>query len=200
MFVLASASPRRQELLKNLIPEFQIQPSEIEEVLNPELTSLGDQVADLAIQKALAIAGLHGPDVWVLGSDTMVCLGDQALGKPNDAADAERMLSALSGQKHQVLTGVALVKTGSQGPQSWQAFQVSDVQMRITTAAERQAYIATGEPFDKAGSYAIQGGAKDFITSISGPYDNIVGLPLDTVRELLIAAGYPDLPEGSSSA
>lgn len=190
-FVLASASPRRQELLKALIPEFQVQPSQIEEILNPDLPSLGEQVTDLALQKALAVARLHGPDVWVLGSDTMVCLGQQALGKPDDTAHAEQMLAALSGQQHQVITGVALVKTTQGQPQSWQAFQVSNVQMRITTPAERQAYVATGEPLDKAGAYAIQGGAKSFISDISGPYDNIVGLPLDTVRELLLAADYP---------
>ena len=191
MFILASASPRRQELLKEILADFRVQASQIEEVLNADLNSLAEQVTDLALQKALAVANLQPPDVWVLGSDTMVCLGPEALGKPADEADAERMLHALSGQKHQVITGVALIKTQDAGPLCWHGHAVSDVYMRETTVSERQAYIATGEPADKAGAYAIQGGAKDFITKIEGPYDNIVGLPLDIVRSLLQAAAYP---------
>jgi septum formation protein len=186
--ILASGSPRRRELLKSIVPDFEVISSDIEEVFNPQLPGIGERVSDLAAQKALAVARMQPGDCLVLGADTIVYLAGQILGKPADEADAEAMLSSLSGQWHEVITGVALIR--KQGEQLSQAlgYEVSKVKMREITQQERQDYVASGEPLDKAGAYAIQGGAGAFIESIEGSYENIVGLPLELTRKLIEAA------------
>lgn len=198
--ILASGSPRRHELLKQLASDFEIQVSDIEEQLNADLPTLGAQVADLARQKALAIARLQPstPAVCVLGADTIVCIDDEILGKPRDAADAARMLNQLSGRWHEVITGVAVVQpradlTPADWP-CWLDFEISRVLMHPIQAADCAEYIASGEPMDKAGAYAIQGGAGRFVAEFTGTYENIVGLPLDLTRRLLQQAGYLQLP------
>lgn len=183
--ILASGSPRRVELLGRLTPTFEVIPADIEEHLQPEIADIGQRVAQLALEKAQAVAAQQAGDCQILGADTVVCIDGDLLGKPRDAADAEAMLLRLSGRTHQVITGVALV-TQAQGQHSEaRDFASSDVSMRVITAAEARAYVASGEPLDKAGAYAIQGGAAAFITSISGSYENIVGLPLETTAGLL---------------
>lgn len=195
--ILASSSPRRQELLARLVNSFEVIPSHIEEIFNPELQEIDVKVADLARQKAAAILQTQALDseqaCLVLGADTVVYLDGEILGKPQDEAEAERMLTALSGRQHQVLTGLALVSQANGQMQVWTGCVCSQVQMRSIDADERAAYIATGEPLDKAGAYGIQGRAQAFVTGIEGSYENIVGLPLEATRELLLQAGFPNL-------
>jgi len=190
-FILASGSPRRHELLKQVIPAFTIEVSDIEEHLNPCLETLGAQVEDMARQKAVAIAERYRgqEDVWVLGADTMVCLGDRALGKPKDPADAQRMLGDLSQATHEVITGMALIQC-SDPLKVHLAYAVSEVTMRKVSENEIADYVASGEPMDKAGAYGIQGKAGDFITQITGEYENIVGLPLQALTKMLKQSDY----------
>lgn len=193
-FILASGSPRRHELLKHLIPTFSIEVSDIEEHLNPELKHLSSQVEDLARQKAIVIAQryLGQPDTWVLGADTMVCLGESALGKPRDPQDAVAMLQSLSGATHQVITGLALIQC-TDPLRVYMHHGSSDVTMRPLSTNEIQAYVDSGEPMDKAGAYGIQGQAGQFITEITGEYENIVGLPLAALKQLFDTAQMPQL-------
>lgn len=188
--ILASGSPRRVELLKEIHTDFEVCPSQIEEFLNPDIAELGLRVADLAAQKAASVCFQQTQDCCVLGADTIVYLAPEILGKPVDEADAARMLKALSGQQHQVITGVAIYLR--QGPQIKTVMQASSstVLMREISESEIQDYIASGEPMDKAGSYAIQGGAGNFVTEIQGGYENIVGLPLDLSRKLFSEIGF----------
>ncbi len=144
-------------------------------------------VERLAREKAAAVFASLGSrkDVVVLGADTTVTIDDEILGKPNDAADAVRMLRQLSGRTHQVITGVAIVSAN--GTESFA--ETTLVTMRELSDAEISAYIATGEPMDKAGAYAIQGGAAIFITQSDGDYDNVVGLPVTRVVASLRGVG-----------
>lgn len=193
--ILASGSPRRKELLAGLVPEFEVMVSDIPENFNDQLTGVGEQVAELAGRKAAAVAlGLSG-ECLVLAADTIVYHQNVKLGKPSDVQDAEAMLRGLSGDWHEVITGIALIKTpadhsqGQTGGTLQQGYAVSRVKMREISPAEIQAYIASGEPMDKAGAYAIQGGAGKFVEQIEGSYENIVGLPLELTRDLLSEMG-----------
>lgn len=195
--ILASGSPRRHELLAHLTSEFEVMPADIDEIIDTEIPEVSQQIADMARQKAIAVANTlseaHTEPALILGADTVVYLKGQILVKPKDTADADRMLSALSGQTHQVITGLALVHKNSTGLSVEISSVISQVTMREISSEERQAYIATGEPMDKAGAYAIQGKASDFITAIEGSYENIVGLPLEATQRLLESANYPHL-------
>ncbi len=183
MLVLASASPRRQELLRNAGIPFEVQPADIVE--NPQTGESAKNCAErLARAKALAIAQ-HRPHDIVLGADTVVVVDGQILGKPSDAADAARMLHLLSGREHQVITGVCLVVKG----QASVASETTLVTMSEITDQEIAAYVATGEPMDKAGAYAIQGIASRWIPCIEGDYSNVVGLPVALVYRMLRRAG-----------
>lgn len=143
----------------------------------------------LAREKARAVARRF-PDAWILGTDTVVVLDDEILGKPTDEAVARRTLGRLSGREHRVVTGVALVAPG--GEVREELYEESRVRFRKLSADEIAAYVASGEPLDKAGSYGIQGGAADFVARLQGSYENVVGLPIDAVREMLRRAGlYP---------
>ena len=179
MLVLASASPRRQELLRNAGIPFEVQPAHI-----PEDPLPGEQAKDcaerLASEKALAVAKQRPRDI-VLGADTVVVVDGQILGKPMDAADAARMLRLLSGREHQVITGVCMVANG----QSSVASETTTVTMSALTEKEIADYVATGEPMDKAGAYAIQGIASRWIPRIDGDYSNVVGLPVPLVWRML---------------
>lgn len=182
--ILASASPRRQELLKLTGLPFEVIPSEVDET--PPDDSPPIAIARLlAERKADDVAARH-PAALVIGADTLVVLDGALLGKPRDAEDARRMLKLLSGRTHQVITGVALrgLATASDAVST-------DVTFRPLTAREVDAYIATGEPMDKAGAYALQGHAALFITGIHGDYANVVGLPLCRLAALLRAHGIP---------
>jgi septum formation protein len=166
MLVLASASPRRQELLRNAGISFTVQAADIDE--SPLADEKAEQcVLRLAREKALAVARLR-PQDRVLGADTIVVVDGAILGKPRDAADAARVLRLLSGRTHEVITGVCLMEAGG-----------SEVSVEI------EAYVASGEPMDKAGAYAIQGMASRWIPRIEGDYSNVVGLPVALVYQML---------------
>ena len=184
MLVLASASPRRQELLRSAGITFEVQPAHIPEDPLPGETAK-DCAERLAPAKALAVARQR-PHDYVLGADTVVVIGGhdgQLLGKPSDAADAARMLRLLSGREHRVITGVCLVVNG----QPSVASETTIVTMSEITDKEIAEYVASGEPMDKAGAYAIQGIASRWIPRIEGDYSNVVGLPIALVYSMLRA-------------
>ena len=197
MLVLASASPRRQELLRNAGIPFTVQPADIDETpLAGE--SARDCAQRLARHKALEVWRQRSGGM-VLGADTVVVVDETGvdetiLGKPADAKDAARMLRMLSGRTHRVITGVCVVKAAA----NFDVPGVSDVTAEIKTASEAtlvtmseipeeeiQAYVATGEPMDKAGAYAIQGMASRWIPRIEGDYSNVVGLPVALVWRMI---------------
>ncbi|MGA6988025.1 MAG: Maf family protein [Terriglobales bacterium] len=179
MLVLASASPRRQELLRNAQITFEVQPANIPEDPLPGETAK-HYAERLAREKALAIASQRPQDV-VLGADTVVVVDRQLLGKPSDAADAARMLRMLSGRNHEVITGVCLVVRG----QSKVASETTQVTLSELSDKDIADYVASGEPMDKAGAYAIQGIASRWIPRIEGDYSNVVGLPVALVFRML---------------
>ena len=189
MLVLASASPRRRELLTQAGYQFTVQPAHIPEEPHANEDPIA-YVTRLARQKAEAIyAQLSaGPtDLIVLGADTTVTLDNLLLGKPEDGADAARMLRQLSGRTHLVVTGVSLVTAN----RTETAASVTAVQFLTISEAEIEAYVQTGEPMDKAGAYAIQGHAARWIPSIHGCYFNVVGLPISLVSTLLESFQFP---------
>ena len=183
MLVLASASPRRQELLRSARIACEVQPAHI-----PEDPLAGENAKDcaerLAREKALAVGKVR-PDATILGADTVVVIDGLILAKPLDAADAARMLRLLAGRTHQVITGVCLVVSG----QCSVASETTSVTMSEISAQEIADYVATGEPMDKAGAYAIQGIASRWIPRIEGDYSNVVGLPVALVWKMLKQAG-----------
>jgi len=188
--VLASASPRRQELLQQIGVSARVVPADIDEQVYPgELAA--DYVSRLALQKAEAVAGQLHSDELALGSDTSVVLNGEILGKPASFEEAQTMLRALSGAKHQVMTAVALVGQAPTEPRSEVRTVTTDVWFRPISDAQIEAYWASGEPQDKAGSYGIQGFGAIFVDHIEGSYSAVVGLPLAETAELLEAAGVP---------
>lgn len=175
--ILASASPRRLDLLRTAGIEPLVCPTECEEICDGMAPR--DLVVANARLKAEACAKEHSG--VIVAADTVVALDDKIFGKPQDAADAERMLAALSGRTHSVFTGVAVVKNGE--------VQVDAAETKVTfrelTHDEIAAYVASGEPLDKAGAYAIQGGAGAFVAEVDGDFDNIVGLPLYLLNQMV---------------
>ncbi|KHK02191.1 Septum formation protein Maf [Desulfovibrio sp. TomC] len=183
--ILASASPRRRELLGLAGIAFDIVVSPVEEPAPDTGEHPAAYAARMARRKAAAVARQH-PEAVVLGADSVVAVGETILGKPKDAGDALRMLTLLSGRTHQVVTGCALFAPGREPA----IFTVStDVTMLEISQARLAAYVATGEPMDKAGAYAIQGGAAAFVATICGSYTNVVGLPLAEAVEILRTYG-----------
>jgi|SRR6185436_5071729 len=182
---LASASPRRSELLRQIGVAFQARPAEIsEERLAGETPEA--YVVRLAAAKAETIFASTAADARpVLAADTAVVLDGEVLGKPETEAEAAAMLERLSGRSHRVLTGVALRHAAGVETR----LSESEVRFRATTAAERQAYCRTGEPFDKAGGYGIQGHAAVFVEELKGSYSGVVGLPLYETAALLERCG-----------
>jgi len=181
--ILASVSPRRQELLKNAGILFEVWPANIPEV--PHAGEAPVAFAErMAREKARAVSGLL-PDRIILAADTVVAVENEILGKPADAEDAARMLRLLSGQTHAVTTGVCLIGDGREDVCS----ETTTVEFSRMTEAEIREYVATGEPMDKAGAYAIQGGASRWITRVNGDYSNVVGLPVNLVLKMLKEAG-----------
>ena len=183
MLILASASPRRRELLTQAGFNFRVHPAHIPEDLQAGEDPIA-YVTRLAREKARAVydqLAAAEPRIAVLGADTTVTLDNHILGKPEDAADAARMLRLLSGSTHRVITGVSLVS--AVGVET--AAEVTAVQFLTLSDAEIEAYVATGEPMDKAGAYAIQGRAARWIPRIEGCYFNVVGLPIALVATLL---------------
>lgn len=180
-FVLASASPRRAELLGSAGFSFLVDPVEIDESVWPG-EDPESHVRRLAREKAVAGSRRHA-GTPVLGADTVVVLDGVILGKPRDDEDARRMLARLSGRVHHVFTGVAVARDG----QVSEAVDVSAVTMSPWTGAEIEQYVASGEPRDKAGAYAIQGWASRRIDRIEGSWSGVVGLPIAVVHRLLIS-------------
>ena len=179
--VLASGSPRRQELLRRIgLAEFTVVVPEADESCPAGLTPQ-ETVAHISRQKAEAARALTAPDAIVITADTMVFLGGERLGKPRDEADALRMLRELSGSRHLVCTGV----TVRQGDKEFCFTSSTDVYFRSATDAELRAYIACGEPMDKAGAYGIQGRGSLLVERIDGDFFNVMGLPVLPLAEAL---------------
>jgi len=177
--ILASASPRRSELLRNAGISFTVEPAHIAEQPLPD--EQPPQYAQrLARDKARAIFARH-PDNVVLGADTVVVVDEHLLEKPRDAADAARMLGLLSGRSHQVITGVCLVAKGYEQTEA----EITEVRFSVLSESEIADYVETGEPMDKAGAYAIQGMASRWVERIDGCYFNVVGLPVPRLYRML---------------
>ena len=206
LLVLASGSPRRRQLLGELGVPFEVRPADVDETPAPG-EAADDLVRRLAVDKAeAALATAPEPEVVVLAADTVVAVEGEVLGKPVDEADAARMLRLLSGTRHQVLTGVAVGRRSAPvlaGEPDGAALApavsvevevvVTHVHMRVWTDDEIAAYVASGEPMDKAGSYAIQEIGDRFVERIEGSFDNVVGLSVDVARRMLVDAGV-ELP------
>ncbi len=182
-WILASASPRRRELLKLLVPEFEVFPSEVDEASQPEEWPEA-LVRRLAQEKALVIQRSH-PDAIILGADTVVICEAALLGKPSSAEEARSMLQKLSGKTHQVLTGVCLLHKQV----CLVDHSVTDVTFNRMTVQEIESYVTSGEPLDKAGAYGIQGIGARFISRIDGCYFNVVGLPVSLVYQMIQKPG-----------
>lgn len=176
--ILASQSPRRIELLKTVIKNFRIVPSKIDEVCDINLSPEENAVL-LGRGKATWVAK-HHPHNLVIGADTMVVLKNKIIGKPTDAENARQILRQLSGQEHKVITGVAVVHS-----KIFSAVSISRVRIKALTPNEINSYVESGEPMDKAGAYAIQGEGSFLVESYSGSYSNIIGLPMDLLKDLL---------------
>lgn len=182
--ILASGSPRRQELLKLCGIPFVVEPSKAEEYLNRSV-SLEEAIEQIARAKAEAVFALH-PEALVLGADTIVTVDQEVLGKPKDREDAKRMLNLLQGRTHRVITGVCL-----RCEEETVCFhETAEVTFAAMSQFEVEQYVNSEEPYDKAGAYALQGQAAVFIRSINGDYYSIVGLPVHRVYEQLCKWGY----------
>ena len=184
MLILASKSPRRGELLTAAGIAFVAATVDVDESI-VKLEPPGDHVRRLALEKAQSVFANH-PTALVLGADTIVLAGGEMMGKPRDNDDATRMLRLLSGREHEVLTGVALVSPH----ETMVEVARTRVWFNPMTLDEIAEYVASGEPADKAGAYAIQGLGSRFVDRIQGSYSNVVGLPVALVYRLL--KGYPD--------
>lgn len=179
-YILASKSPRRRELIGEIIPEFEILTKEVDETL-PEGIHPREGVEMLAIRKGSAVVEEAGNDCVVISSDTLVELGGVALGKPRDEAEAVGMLRMLSGKAHNVHTGVAVQYKGK----CYSGVATTAVYFREMSDGEIADYVASGDPMDKAGSYGIQSGGGKFVEKIEGDYDTVVGLSVALTKRLI---------------
>jgi septum formation protein len=179
--ILASTSPRRKELLEQIGLEFTIQPSDYEEDMTLSMTP-SDLVVYLAKGKATPVAAKN-PEAIVVGADTIVAFKDQVLGKPKSAEEAAQTLRLLSGQKNQIITGLCVTCTAT--GQTLTYTSVTDVYMRDITDQEIDNYVASGQPLDKAGSYAVQDHGGVFIDRVDGDYSAVVGVPLNKLWQFL---------------
>lgn len=192
-FVLASGSPRRKELLEQIGLGFEISSAHGEEIITKHQP--WDIVEELSLQKAKEVADRyekeHGiqKSTVIIGADTIVAYGDTIMGKPKDTSNAVEMLTLLQGKVHQVYTGVTFIIMKNEGRQVITFHEKTDVEMYPMTEEQIQAYVATGEPMDKAGAYAIQGRCAAYIKGISGDYNNVVGLPVARLVQELERAG-----------
>lgn len=184
-FILASASPRRQQLLREIGLQFDVIPGDVnEDFLLDELPV--DYVTRMSREKSYAIAE-QMPDAWVLGADTIVIINGEVLGKPQTRENAREMLKKLSGREHRVITGFTIVKKSAQTVVS-QVVE-SSVVFKEIEMDELEWYVTSPEPYDKAGAYAVQGMAGYFVKEIHGSYTNVVGLPLTEVVTVLKEVG-----------
>jgi len=190
--ILASASPRRAEILRNAGFEFEVRPAHVDETILPN-EQAQDYVKRLAETKAKGIAELASQQEgggYVVGADTVVVIETQIFGKPADADDARRMLRHLSGKSHEVLTGMALLRAADRQVNT----NVERTRVEFLPLSEKdiEDYIATAEPFDKAGAYGIQGVGSRFISRIEGCYFNVMGLPVSRLWQMLRPLGWRD--------
>lgn len=191
--ILASRSPRRLELLGSLGLSFEVSPSQVDEHTDLEKTPEQNAVG-IARDKARWVAGKN-PGSYVLGADTLVVLGQEIIGQPADEEDAFAILTRLRGKQHRVITGMVLIAPDGQEEE---AAVSSPVAIKNASDDEIRSYIATGEPMDKAGAYAIQGEGSFLVASWEGSYTNIVGLPLETLSGILERAGFPVQPHSEN--
>lgn len=191
--ILASQSPRRKYLLEQAGLTFRVIPSSIDESRLP-LSPPADYVQQLAEAKAMDVARNY-PNSWVLGADTIVAVDGRMLGKPGSPKEAREMMQRLSGKTHQVYTGFCLVH--HRDARRITDMARTDVAFKLLTAREIDWYISTGEPFDKAGAYAIQGLGTFLVRRINGSYTNVVGLPVCEVLEILLREGVMGLEPGT---
>ena len=182
--ILASASPRRRELLKLVGIEHEVKPADIDESVR-DGEKPHDYAERLAREKAELVNNGANPDQIVIGADTTVVVDDEMLGKPGDAGEAEVMLGKLSGRTHTVITAVAVCRSG----ETWSSVEEVEVTFRKLSSGEIKSYIATGEPMDKAGAYGIQGFGATIVDRIEGDYFAVMGLPLARLVRLLAEAG-----------
>lgn len=189
-FILASGSPRRKELLEQIGISFEIFPANGEEIITKKFP--WEVVEELSLQKAAEAAeryekeqGINEQTV-VIGADTIVAYGEEIMGKPKDEEMAKEMLTKLQNDSHQVYTGVTLVIMTEQGRQVITFYEKTEVVMYPMTKSQIEAYVATGEPMDKAGAYAIQGRCAAFVKGICGEYNNVVGLPVARLMQELL--------------
>ncbi len=182
--ILASASPRRRELLVGLGRSFEVVVAGIDERPWPNEKPASYALRNAA-EKAREVWLRRGGDVLVLAADTIVVQDEHILEKPDDAEHASAMLRRLSGRAHEVITGVCLLRVCGSSLREWGEAVHTTVRFRSLTEQDIADYVATGEPMDKAGAYAIQGGAGAFVDGYDGSYSNVVGLPLETVQRLL---------------
>jgi septum formation protein len=186
--ILASASARRRELMASAGYRFEVEPADIEEQLPAESEDPSSVAMRLAEAKARHVASRTAEaGRWVVGADTIVVLGRRLIGKPRDAADAEAILSCLSGSRHAVITGVALVESGS--GRSLVRSATTWIQMRRIPAEEIRRYVAGGSALGKAGAYAIQEGGDRYVERVEGSVTNVVGLPMELLGEMLAEVG-----------
>ena len=178
MIILASASPRRQELLKLIFDDFTVEPADIDETVRKSI-ELEQYPEYLALKKSRHIAEQHPVDDVVIGCDTGVFINDIMLGKPKDKEQAKEMLKILSGRTHKVITGCSVFYKG----QNISFSEVTEVEFYHLTDSEIDEYIATGEPMDKAGAYGIQGKGALLVKKIKGDYSNVVGLPVGALKQ-----------------
>ena len=176
--ILASQSPRRQQLLQLLRVSFVVRPADIDEAMDPNLPP---QQEVARVSRLKAEATIREPGDVVIAAATIVVLRDKVLGKPADQADAVAMLRALSGRDHQVMTGMTVLRDGDAITHT----EITDVHFRPLTEEEILRYVETGEPMDKAGSYGIQGFAAPFVEGIRGDYYNVMGLPVCRLQQML---------------
>ncbi len=189
--ILASASPRRKDLLTLMGLDFEIIPSPREENIEGDLDP-ADYCQALAYLKASDVSELvHDPTAVIIGGDTIVVLGQHILEKPKDEADAAKMLTRLSGKTHQVITGLCIL----QGDKMIEKHVITEVTFRKLSPELIKAYIQTGEPMGKAGAYAIQGKGSLLIKSVNGDYSNVVGLPVAALADVLVKFGITCLPK-----
>jgi septum formation protein len=184
-FILASASPRRAELLRQLKLDFEVIPSDAKEVFDENLSPL--ELCQLNAHRKARVVAKKDPDALVLGADTLVFLGQRIFGKPANGAEAKRMLLQLQGRTHQVVTGVCLIHLRKHREK---IFAVStEVMFRPLTPEQIDEYLAKINPLDKAGAYAIQENGEMIVSEISGSFSNVVGLPIERVQAELSAWG-----------
>jgi septum formation protein len=188
---LASQSPRRRDLLTEAGFEFRVFPVKVSEIIDENLTpaEAASQIATVKVRACIEQNKLlKEPGFLVLGADTMVVLGERILGKPKNFSEGAQYLRALSGKTHRVITGFSLSESAS--TKVWTGAEMSEVQFKVLSEKEIADYLATGEPMDKAGAYAIQGAGGKFVSSFTGSKSNVIGLPMERLVKVLKEYGW----------